>query len=202
VSTSGTGVYGSSQTFEGVHGETNSPNTAAVAAINNNTGFGVYAKSAGGDAGFVVGNVTVTGDISLTGGDCAEEFDRAQGAAPEPGTVMVVDADGTLRVSSTAYDKRVAGVVSGAGTYQAAIVLDRRPGTASRALIAMVGKTYCRVDTTNGPIAAGDLLTTSNAPGCAMAVADTSRALGAVVGKALAPFAAGTGLIPILVTLQ
>jgi hypothetical protein len=35
-----------------------------------------------------------------------------------------------------------------------------------------------------------------------MAVSDPARALGAVIGKALAPWAEGEGLIPILVTLH
>ena len=48
----------------------------------------------------------------------------------------------------------------------------------------------------------GDLLTTSDTPGHAMRVGDPSRAFGAVIGKALAPLAAGRGMVPILVALQ
>jgi hypothetical protein len=59
-SVDGPGVFGSSQDAEGVHGETNSPIFAAVAAFNNATidpntgqpatGAGVYGQSAGGGA--------------------------------------------------------------------------------------------------------------------------------------------------------
>jgi hypothetical protein len=201
VSKVNVGVFGSSETFEGVHGETNSPNTAAVAGINNNSGVGLYGKSARGDAGFFDGNVTITGHLSFAGADCAEEFDLADDAA-EPGTVMVLEADGTLRASDTPYDTRVAGVVSGAGAYVPGIVLDAQQPDSTRAPIALMGKTYCKVDAGETGIAAGDLLTTSAAPGCAMRVSDPARALGAVIGKALAPWRTGQGLIPILVTLQ
>ncbi len=202
VSASGTGVYGSSQTFEGVHGESNSPNTAAIAGINNNSGMGIYGKSARGDAGFFDGNVTITGDISLTGADCAEEFDLAEASAIEPGTVMVVGKGGTLCASGVPYDKKVAGVVSGAGNYEPGIVLDRQHRATGRAAIALVGKVYCKVDASHGSIEAGDLLTTSPTAGHAMSVSDQTQALGAVIGKALQPWTQGKGLIPILVTLQ
>jgi hypothetical protein len=156
-----------------------------------------------GLAGFFDGNVTVAGHISFTGGaDCAEEFEVAEGEAAGPGTVMVLDREGSLHASTIAYDKRVAGVVSGAGEYEAGIVLDKQRSGSRRALIALMGKTYCKVDAENGPIVAGDLLTTSPTPGCAMSVSDPARALGAVIGKALQPWTTGVGLIPILVTLQ
>jgi len=63
----------------------------------------------------VAGNLTVHGDIFLPGADCAEQFDIAGGESVEPGTVVVMDLDGAVRESTEAYDKRVAGVVSGAG---------------------------------------------------------------------------------------
>jgi hypothetical protein len=114
---------------------------------------------------------------------------------------MVVDDDGALRAASTPYDGRVAGVVSGAGEYRPGLVLDAL-GSARRARIALMGKTYCKVDAADGPIGAGDLLTTSSTPGCAMAVTDRSRAVGAVIGKALGSWTQGRGLIPIIVMLH
>jgi hypothetical protein len=57
------------------------------------------------------------------------------------------------------------------------------------------------VDGGYGAIEVGDLLTTSPTPGHAMKATDPSRAFGAVLGKALKPWAAGRGLIPILVAL-
>ena len=65
------------------------------------------------------------GDIVLRNADCAEEFDTSMPLAA-PGTVMVIADDESLATSQQAYDRRVAGVVSGAGRYRPAIVLDRR----------------------------------------------------------------------------
>lgn len=60
----------------------------------------------------------------------------------------------------------------------------------------------CKVDADVAPIQVGDLLTTSSTPGHAQKVTDPSRALGAVLGKALGPLAKGTGTIPVLVLLH
>ena len=58
------------------------------------------------------------------------------------------------------------------------------------------------MDATSAAIGVGDLLTTAEVPGHAMKVSDTTRAIGAIIGKALAPLAAGRQLIPILVTAR
>ena len=65
-----------------------------------------------------------------------------------------------------------------------------------------MGKVFCKVDASYGPIEAGDLLTTSDTPGHAMKAGDPARTSGAVVGKALRGLRDGQGLIPILVSLQ
>jgi hypothetical protein len=62
----------------------------------------------------LLGDVEVTGDIRLTNADCAEDFDICDTEQIEPGTVMVLGEAGKLERSQKAYDKRVAGVVSGA----------------------------------------------------------------------------------------
>jgi hypothetical protein len=141
------------------------------------------------------------GDIVLANGDCAEEFDVTPGAVEEPGTVMVIDQDQTLRRCERAYDTRVAGVISGAGGYKPAILLDKRR-LPNRVAIAVVGKVCCKVDAQYGAIEAGDLLTTSPTPGHAMRVEHSRRALGAVIGKALRPHSHGAALLPILVGLR
>jgi hypothetical protein len=64
------------------------------------------------------------------------------------------------------------------------------------------GTAYCQVDARQEPIQVGDLLTTSATPGHAMKASDPLQAFGAVIGKALQPLPAGTGLIPILLALQ
>jgi hypothetical protein len=163
---------------------------------------GVFGSSTSGPAGVFNGNVTVTGDISLPGADCAEQFDIAEAERIDPGTVVVIDQKGALRPSQQAYDKKVAGVVSGAGVYRSGIVLDRQQSQDGRAPVALVGKVYCKVDAQYSPIEVGDLLTTSPTPGYAMKADNEVRAFGAVVGKALCPLLEGQGLIPILIALQ
>ena len=213
-SKAGRGVHGISQTREGVLGQTNSPGAAAVAAINHavdGTGAAVFAEKRGekGHAGFFAGhvhvtkNLTVDGDIVLTNvADCAEDFDIATGDAGEPGTVMVLGEQGALFASESAYDRRVVGVISGAGDYKPGIVLDRQHHGRDRKPIALMGKVFCKVDASSAPVSIGDLLTTSNMPGHAMKAVDPTAAFGAVIGKALRPLKEGQGLIPILVTLQ
>jgi hypothetical protein len=206
-------ILGSSQNGHGVQGVngagsgTTPPYGVGVWG-DSDSGIGVYGASKSGAAGQFDGNVTVsgsltTGDVVLTaGGDCAERFDLSATATAEPGTVMVIDEDGALRPSDRAYDRRVAGVVSGAGEFRPGMVLDQRAGDDDRATIALVGKVCCKVDADAAPISVGDLLTTSAIDGHAMKATDPMQAFGSVVGKALSPLTRGRGLIPILVALQ
>lgn len=60
----------------------------------------------------------------------------------------------------------------------------------------------CKVDADIAPITVGDLLTTSPTKGHAQKVLDPSKAVGAIVGKALGNLKKGKGKIPVLVTLQ
>jgi hypothetical protein len=219
----GVGVYAESQTGNGVQGITSNSNMSGVIGVNNVGGNGVYGtsvsgnavagKSTKGNAGwfdgpvYVNGNVDVTGDVvlsavSASGGDCAEEFEVTGTADIEPGTVMVLDQNGALRSSQQAYDKRVAGVISGAGDYKPGLILDRKESSEGRVPIALIGKVYCKVDAQYVAIEVGDLLTTSPTPGHAMKAADPLKAFGTVIGKALRPLEGGQGLIPILVALQ
>ena len=191
------GVVGESNGFDGVLGISHSAEHAGVSGHNDQGGF----------AGFfdgkvtVVGTITVTVDIVLSGADCAEDFPVAEGV-PEPGTVMVIESEGRLRECREAYDSKVAGVISGAGNTRPGIVLGRPAPDSSRVPLAMIGKVYCRVDATSAPVAAGDLLTTSSTPGHAMKALDRTRAFGAIIGKALGPLPVGRGLVPILVAMQ
>jgi hypothetical protein len=142
------------------------------------------------------------GDIRLLNADCAEDFDLAEDQRVDPGTVVVVNDEGALQPCETAYDKRVVGVVSGAGGYKPGLVLDRSRFDRPRATVALMGKVFCKVDTCFGPIQVGDLLTPSSVKGHAMKAADSSHHLGSIIGKALRPLHEGQGLIPILVALQ
>ena len=210
-SESGTGVAGHSTSGYGVSGE---GGDIGVYAHNLTTpGNTVYLATRGlagdfsGDVAVsgnitVTGNVTVSGDVILPGADCAEEFDVAEAVAIEPGTVMVFDQDGALHQSQHAYDKRVAGVISGAGEYRPGMILDRQQSRNNRVPVALVGKVYCKVDAQYSPVEIGDLLTTSQTPGHAMKAIEPAKAFGAVIGKALRALAQGQSLIPILIALQ
>jgi hypothetical protein len=194
------GVYGHSTSQAGVVGE--SDQFDGVFGISHNlSAAGVSGHNPGGLAGYFDGDVTVTGDLTLTGADFAEQFDLSSASESGPGTVMIVDDDGALSPCTQPYDRRAVGVVSGAGEYKAAIVLDKQTGS-RRVAIALLGKTFCKVDAGPGPIAIGDLITTSATPGHAMKASNAARAFGCVIGKALRPLARGTGLIPILVAMQ
>lgn len=150
----------------------------------------------------VEGNIQVTGDVILTGADCAEDFDARDAHALELGTVMVIGEEERLHQSEEPYDKRVAGVLSGAGDYRPGIILGKERSRNDRLPLALTGKVFCKADAQYAAIGVGDLLTTSPTPGHAMKVNDPLQAFGAVIGKALRPLADGQGLIPILVALQ
>jgi hypothetical protein len=147
------------------------------------------------------GNLTMQngGDVILA--DFAEDF-RSLESGIEPGTVMVIDDAAALRPCDVPYDKRVAGVVSGAGNFRPAIILGNQVSEDKTVSIALMGKVYCKVDAQRSPIAVGDLLTTSATPGHAMKAVDPLEAFGSAIGKALRPLRDGQGLIPILVALQ
>ncbi|HXJ95678.1 MAG TPA: hypothetical protein VMT20_22780 [Terriglobia bacterium] len=201
--TGGAGVFGKSDSGEGVRGESASTQHGAVVGVNTNAaGVGVYGKG-GRLAALFEGHVEVTGDIRLANaGDCAEDFDIAAADSVEPGTVMVLGEQGSLHQGRQAYDKRVAGVISGAGNFKPGIVLDKQESQLNRKPLALLGKVYCKVDAGYAPIQVGDLLTTSPTPGHAMKADDPLRAFGSVIGKALRPLPSGQGLIPILIALQ
>jgi hypothetical protein len=204
-STTGVGVWGTSDGHEGVHAETKSTTTAALAAFQLNPASdtaALFAKHEGGRTAAVFeGNVIVTGDISLPNADCAEDFTIADAEIVEAGAVMVLGRDGLLHECDQAHDKRVVGIISGAGEFKPGIVLDRTTHP-NRRPIALLGKAFCKVDAKYGPIEVGDLLTTSPTSGHAMKVTEHPRAHGTVIGKALRSHSEGQGLIPVLIALQ
>jgi hypothetical protein len=150
----------------------------------------------------VQGSITVSEDIVLVRADCAEEFDIERGSETEPGTVMVIGGRRSLRHSTSAYDPRVAGVVSGAAGVGPGIVLGRKGRAGRNVAVALCGTVSCRADATARPIEVGDMLTTSERPGHAMSAIDRDRSFGAIIGKALGELPRGVGVVPVLVALQ
>ena len=144
------------------------------------------------------------GDIILQNADCAEDFELATDVQPPAGSVMVIDAEGKLHLSDRPYDRRVAGIIAGAGELKPGIILGRKHSSNNSisAPIALAGRVYCKVDASPEPIQVGDLLTTSHNAGVAMKASDQTKAFGAVLGKALASLDQGIGTIPVLVALQ
>jgi hypothetical protein len=141
----------------------------------------------------------------LGGADIAEPFDVAREEPIEPGMLLSIDPEnpGKLRVSDRAYDRCVAGVVSGAGDVEPGLIMGHTGTVADgEHPVALSGRVYCYADASNGSIRPGDLLTTSNVPGHAMRVADCDEAQGAVIGKAMSSLDEGRGLVLVLVSLQ
>jgi hypothetical protein len=208
---SGAGVKGTSPAGDGVLGFSHALGHAGVSAVNDSrgeNGYGLWAS--GTPAGHfegdveVLGNVIAHGDVQLLlqNQDCAEDFEMVAAEEIGPGSVVVIDSAGALKQSDKAYDKRVAGVISGAGDCRPGIILGRQHVRENRMPIALLGKVYCKVDASREPIEVGDLLTTSLTPGHVMKAVDPFKAFGSVIGKALKPLADGCGLIPVLVALQ
>jgi hypothetical protein len=211
----GTGLIGQGG-FNGVQGTTANSATSGVWGENTGSGYGVGGKSAGGIGVYGTGSPAARfdGDVIINGGsirmqsggdvifaDFEEDFDALE-ANLEPGTVMVIGENNALRPCHVPYDKRVAGVISGGGRFCPGIVLERQSNLSNGVPIALIGKVCCKVDASHAAVDVGDLLTTSSTPGNAMKVTEQQKALGSIIGKALASLSHGRGLIPILVALQ
>lgn len=146
-----------------------------------------------------------TSVLEITGGaDLAEPFEISDTAPIPEGAVVVIDQQnpGRLRLSTEAYDKRVAGVVSGAGSLKPGLVLSQAGVTDSGMPVALSGRVFVLADAADGAIQPGDQLTTSATPGHARKVTDYELARGAVLGKAMSSLETGRGLVLVLVTLQ
>lgn len=176
-------------------------NAVAVAGIAYNTtgdySWGLYGETMRDDHkwGVYTNDYIYAGGIQAPAVDVAEYMPVAEDVTP--GTVLIIGADGRLRPSVTAYDTRVAGIVSTAPGMTLGSRVEGNPGEET---VAVAGRVPCRVDARYGAIHAGDLLATSDTPGHAMKVSDPRT--GTVLGKALGSLERGTGTIEVLVTLQ
>ncbi len=143
--------------------------------------------------------------LQITGGsDLAENFEIAD-AKIRPGMVVAIDPQnaGKLILARGAYNRRVAGIVSGANNLAAGMLLPDLANAGETSLpVALSGRVWVYADATKNPILPGDLLTTSPMPGCAMKVVNYRRAQGAIIGKAMTELKAGQGLVLVLVSLQ
>ena len=145
----------------------------------------------------------ITEELQITGGaDLVESFHTDRHC--DPGTVVVIDSEhaGALTVAEMPYDRRVAGVVSGAGGLVAGLSMGQEGVASGDTSVAMTGRVYVKSSAENGAIRPGDLLTTAALDGHAMKATDPARAFGATIGKAMSPLDEGTGLVLVLVNLQ
>jgi hypothetical protein len=144
------------------------------------------------------GGASTTCDITA---DIAEAFNVSQSKKQvEAGDVLVIDSssdkfDKGAILSNKPYDDNVLGVVSSAPT----IIMGRLNGGIP---VALTGVVPVKVTTENGPIAKGDLLTTSKTLGHAMKCNERIKCTGSILAKSLESFNGDNGKIMALVTLQ
>ncbi len=151
------------------------------------------------------GRIT-TNELQITGGsDLSEFFELSDYSEIKKGMVVSIDENnpGQLKITTEAYDKKVAGIVSGANSIKPGLIMSQKGTIADgEHLIALSGRVYCMVDATKNPVEIGDMLTTSSTPGHAMKVDDYQQAQGSIIGKAMTSLKKGKGLVLVLVTLQ
>jgi hypothetical protein len=141
--------------------------------------------------------------LEVLGADVAERFPCSEGV--EPGHVVMIDAKnpGQLCLARGAYNRCVAGVVSGAGDLPVGAILGNLPESAKSPAVALSGRVWVHCDATERAITPGDLITTAERRGYAMAVDDFARATGCTIGKAMTGLEKGrSGLVQVLVNLQ
>lgn len=194
---------------------TNASANVALNWRNNVARIRVGGSGTGSGSGFDIqgpGDVSllrVNGDgtiqtraVTITGADLAEKFPVT--GPVQPGMVVAIDPNqpGQLCLAAGSYNRCVAGIVSGANGLPAGAVMGNLPGHEDAPPIALSGRVWCYCDASNGSIQPGDLLTTSDTPGHAMKATDSTKAHGAILGKAMTSLEEGRGLVLVLVSLQ
>lgn len=168
----------------------------SVGSLSSPSNFRVYGRS-------IVQELEIR-----SGADLSEKFQVSPSDKKEaivPGLLVSIDPSkpGQLIVTSSAYDHKVAGIISGANGINTGLQLGQEGSIADGdQAVALTGRVYVFADASNGPIQAGDLLTSSSLPGHVMKAKKAAKAQGAIVGKAMTELASGTGYVLVLVNLQ
>jgi hypothetical protein len=175
-----------------IEGRAGSGRKDGALVLNGRSGAAVEVGNAEAESdGLLVHGVTRSVALQSPGTAVAVAFQS--GGDFQVGEVVGVNDTGHLIHLREAYDPRAFGIVTDA----AAVALG--VGGERRILVAVAGVTRCRVDTTGGPVHAGDLLVASGERGFARRADDRERAFGAVIGKAMAALAEGKGELSVLV---
>ena len=168
------------------------PGTASSIQINSN-----WAGS---------GNSRVVTDVlQITGGsDLCEGFEVKDDNPITPGMLVSIDplGLGSLQITKEKYDKKIAGIVSGANGVNPGMIMNQEASIASGSQsIALAGRVYVYANTEGGNIEPGDLLTSSSTPGYAMKSNHVKKSQGAIIGKAMTTIDEN-GFVLVLVNLQ
>ncbi len=161
-----------------------------------------------GDALLVNGKTVINGEIylnsrddKLLSGSIVEMFEIDNEEFISSGDLLIVSETGNsvLSHSRNEYDRRVIGVVAG----NPALIMNNSGKKEKLYPVALAGKVMCKVDARNRPVTPGDLIVTSNTPGCGMAGdIDSFNKVGTVIGKALDGLGEGIGVIPVFLSMK
>ncbi len=160
-----------------------------------------------GDALFVNGNSLFSGRLTINNNikeknvpsNIVEMFEVDEEQIIMAGDILIAGAKGNaiLTRSTSNYSRGVIGIVSG----NPSVIINNSGKEKKIYPIVLAGKALCRVDARKKAIKPGDLIVSSDTPGCGMAGEINSfEKIGSVIGKALDGLNTGIGIIPVFVS--
>ncbi|MDO8470858.1 MAG: hypothetical protein Q7S63_02665, partial [bacterium] len=167
----------------------------ASSVFRVNGGGGVFGEGAFSATGADYAEYFATDDLSIEAGDLVSIATPSAQIASSSATLD----NSTIEKPAQSYDQKLLGIVStkpgfvgnsGGGEYE---------DSPSYRAVTLAGRVPTKVSTENGPIFAGDYLTSSSVPGVAMRATEA----GEVVGKALEDYSTeGVGKIVVFVSVS